>query len=426
VSDSGVTKDSGGGKVDAGSHDSGKANFCEGGFVRNVEGGAPTCEGLCKPSLCTNANNICVNNDCALQCTSDLDCAQGQTCAAAIEDGSGASVTTCQASKQPTIGTPCPNGTECANLKTCGDGTPCPDSGTCAVGTCQALQCLSSGVGDETAYCTRLDCRADTDCPGGFWCEQVRDPHSICGQPPTNSMVCGNTTDNCVDAGTDAATSTTYTAGAVCTQRNVCVIRRQCDPCATDLDCARVRGQVCVSGSCAEPCATDGDCVLGFKCTAGNCQPRSGSCTSPTGKGAVCDSCRIDSDCGPNMICVAFETGGERVCALAPNNPITCMSDMDCPASPSGAHVVCLGAAEDLTPQELGYDTCGYAPFSTAANAYQCWPGNPGAACLVASDCADGACVGVIPAVIAFADGGLTDGGDASVVVQPAQAGNCK
>jgi hypothetical protein len=421
-SDSGA-KDAGKPSDAKASHDTGKPAFCDGGFIRKVDGGTPTCEGLCKPSLCTNANNVCVGNDCALQCNADLDCQPGQSCLPAKEDGTGTAVATCQASGKGALGTLCPNGNECSTLMTCGDGTPCPDSGTCKVGTCQALQCLSSGVGDETAYCTKLDCHGTTDCPGGFWCEQIRTSSAICGQPIPNLEICGASGGTCVDAGTDAAGGTTYTSGALCSERNACTVRRQCVACSTDLDCSLVRGQTCVAGSCAESCVSDGDCVDGFKCTSGSCLPRSGSCSGATGQGIVCSPCRIDAECGPGMICGAFETGGQHTCLLVGLPSLTCTVDSDCPLSASGAHVTCLGEAEQLQRGQAGYHTCGAAPFSVAANSYDCWPENPGGACYYGTDCASGNCLN--PQFIPPFDAGAEAGPDAGGA-QPYVPGSCQ
>lgn len=359
--------------------DSGPPPYCVGGFVRKHDGGASTCEGRCAPSLCKNSNNACVDNSCVLICSSLLDCGTDQECLPAAEDGTGAAITTCQY-KKTIVGTPCPNGDECQSLMACGDGSPCPDAGSCSVGSCLPLTCLGAGGGDETAYCTRPDCHADGDCPGGYWCAARRDAHAICGQaaPP---RACGSTNAPCVNLPT--AGETTYAAGALCTERNFCLQRRQCGPCATDLDCSLVPGQKCVQGACLAGCLTDVDCVNGFSCTSGTCAPRAGSCAAPTGQGLVCSPCRIDAECGAGLLCGAPLLGGLRSCLLATS--ISCATDAECPVSASGARVTCLNGS------------CQVGPINQGSNALSCWPSPAGAACITGADCNSGNCVGSVP-----------------------------
>ncbi len=369
--------------------------FCMGGFIRMVDG-KPTCEGLCKASLCTNANNVCVDNDCALQCTSHLDCAIGQNCAAAKEDGTGAMIETCQSNGKGSIGSKCPFGTECKTLMTCGDGSPCPTTGSCKVGTCKALVCLSSGSGDADAYCTLDDCHGDSDCPGGYVCDTIRDPHQICGGATPDPNVGGTTTDPCVDPSKNAANGTTYAAGQFCTQRNQCRIRAQCDPCTTDLDCSLVAGRHCAQGNCAEDCASDADCVNGFVCTSGECLPRSGSCSAAAGTGKFCDNCRTQADCGKGLLCAELDPGGARTCLNETGS--ACTSDATCPTSPSGLHAICADARLELSPGQPGYDTCYIAPFVVATGKFGCWAGNKGAGCYEGTtDCISKKCVGADP-----------------------------
>jgi hypothetical protein len=366
--------------------------FCPGGLVTTVNG-KQSCAALCEPSKCQNPGNVCVDNQCALQCTSHLDCSAGQSCLPAKEDGSGAAITTCQSNGKGAIGTKCPFGNECAMLKTCGDGTPCPATGNCTVGTCQALTCLTRGSGDADAYCTLDDCRTGADCPSGFACDAVSDPHQICGQPAPSANLCGTTKDPCVDPTKNAANGTTYAAGQFCTQRNQCRILAQCDACTSDVDCSLVPGRHCTMGNCADDCATDADCVNGFECTSGECVPRSGSCAPATaGAGAFCDGCRDEADCGTGLLCDVLAPGGQRVCINL--NAKSCTADTDCPKGPSGLYAICADARLNLQAGDPGFDTCYIAPFATADDKFGCWCGNSGATCTAAADCCSKSCVG--------------------------------
>jgi hypothetical protein len=408
--------------------------FCEGGYVRTVAGSTKqTCEGLCSPAACANPGNVCIDNRCQLECATLLDCPSGQECVAATTDGpdggaGGTMTMICQNNGKAAIGAACPFGNECKPASppaaggaqpACPDGSNCdytqcggnactPDpvacagfSGNCPIGLCddgssctvpgctadkcKALVCLSdapAGGADEAAYCTLQDCHADTDCPGGFWCEKVHDPHQICGQPKPSAN-CGTTTDPCVDPSMDMANGTTYAKGTYCTLRSECHLRRACDPCASDLDCSGSAGRHCTTVGadkfCVEDCAGDSDCVNGFQCTTGECVPRSGACT---GAGKFCESCHDDTECGTGLECVQFEVGGERVCVYP---TIACSADSDCPVAPSGLHGYC--------EVDSGSGIC-LIPLNTGSGEFTCWPSNKGAACYLSTECISKHCLG--------------------------------
>jgi hypothetical protein len=403
------------------------STFCAGGFIRPTPGTAQgVCEGLCAPSKCANPGNVCVDNRCELECAGILDCQGGQDCVAAKTDGaSGTAVTICQTSSKAAIGARCPFGNECAAQKACPDGSNCdytqcggttcsPDpvacdgvtgctTGKCSDGSacvvpgcaqtaCKPLVCVSNGSGDADAYCSLQDCQTDANCPGGYWCEVVSDPHQICGKPKPNTTTCGTTTDPCVDPSMNAANGTTYSQGQFCTERNECRIRRQCDPCATDVDCSLTPSQHCVAGSCALDCGSDADCLSGYQCTSGECVPRYGSCAAPKGTGTFCETCRNQDDCATGFHCDALLPGGLRTCLISAGTK-NCTADSMCPKSPSGLFGACLGAAEESQPGDGVYQTC-FAPFDAAGGAYQCWCSNKAAACYTSADCCSKSCKG--------------------------------
>jgi hypothetical protein len=322
-----------------------------------------------------------VGNDCVVPCTSHAECAVGEDCTPATEDGTGKAVTICRANGNAGIGTPCPLGSECAQAMTCGDGTPCSASGSCAVGTCRALTCLSGGVGDAVAFCSLFDCQKDSDCGGGYWCATVRVGDQICNQP-AQPAVCGMpASSSCVDPSMNASNGTTYAAGPVCTQRKECRVRGLCGPCSTDLDCSRLPGGRCVQGACATDCRSDADCVNGFQCSSGECVPRFGKCAAATGTGQLCEPCRVEADCGPGLFCAVFESNGLRACAIVPGT-IACARSSDCPAAPSGLHPDCTGGK------------CDPVPVNAGTNLVQCFCENQGAGCQANSDCCSMNCVG--------------------------------
>jgi hypothetical protein len=316
----------------------------------------------------------------------------------------------CTPAKPPVAGGPqpaCPDGSNC-DFTQCGGGTCAVDpiacaafTGTCTIGVCddmtpctvpgctqdkcKPLVCLSAapaGGADEGAYCTLQDCHADTDCPGGYWCATVADPHQICGGPKPGPN-CGTTTDPCVDPTMDAANGTTFVKGPFCTLRNECRLRGACDACTSDLDCSITAGRHCTEvGSakfCVADCATDEDCIDGYACTMGECAPRSGACV---GMGKFCETCHDDTDCGTGLECLQFETGGERVCV---NLALPCAADTDCPTAPSGLHGWCNVDASPFT--------C-LIPMNSGSGKFTCWPSNKDSACYLDAECNSKMCIG--------------------------------
>ncbi|GAC1352023.1 MAG: hypothetical protein NVSMB1_10790 [Polyangiales bacterium] len=326
---------------------------CQGGLIKNG-----LCVAKCAPDKCL-PSNTCIANACALVCTSHLDClADGsQTCQPSVEDVTGKAVNVCAASgKAAGIGLPCPNGNECA----------------------QGFRCISAGVGDADAYCTNEDCGSDTDCAAGFYCGVARDPHAICGSMPPkgNSDYCGKTTEPCVEPAHFNDTGTRYVEGPICLLRHVCMKRRGCVACKTDLDCSRVPGQKCatIAGEqrCAHACARDGDCEADAKCdlALGACVPRAGACK---GSGKVCDPCVNDLDCGGvgSTLGCSRVSSSMRAC-LDYAFAVTCMGDADCPVVASGKHGACLDEARMVKPDNPLYRKCVF-PFDPVANKSSCW-----------------------------------------------------
>jgi hypothetical protein len=373
---------------------------CEGGVIVNGK-----CEGKCSPDKCL-PGNTCVDNACVLTCTQHADCIVGQQdCLPAKEDGTGADIMVCTATGLGPVGTPCPNKTECATVTACllsgrscdytqcagapctkddvacGTDTACrigtcPDKTACVVPACSAAECLpltcqTNGVGDALAYCTKLDCSDDTQCPGGYACSPIRDPHTICGlmPPKGNNTTCGKTTEPCIDPSTFGKDGNSYFEGSVCLLRKECQRRDLCAACTTDIDCT-IQGQHCVpSGAgnhCLRTCTKTTDCQDGTSCVSGSCQPLYGSCE---GKGEFCSPCINDEDCG---------TKGSSVACLDVNNFVgekgcfdtsfstACMVDADCPLSPGGRHGHCLADADGVAPTDAVYHKC-YFPLKAMA-----------------------------------------------------------
>jgi hypothetical protein len=318
------------------------ADPCVGGVVL-ADG---SCVAKCDASKCA-AGNTCVGNACALTCTSHLQCNTGtQQCLPAVEDGTNAAIFTCQTADAKGVGKSCANA-----------GCDAP------------LTCLSAGPGDATAYCTG-DCLADSDCPGGFECGYVRDPHKVCGTDAGVRAMCGTTTDDCVQPASINTTTSPLVSASYCLQRKTCLKRTACAPCSTDVDCSRANDTcVALDGGakiCAPTCQVDTDCSADKQCTNGACTPRYGACA---GQG-FCAPCRYDLDCGPDFACVSLH-GDEKSC-INLHFPDTCTAARDCPKAPSGRHGICLDETEGLSSTDSAYHHC-YAPFDSNTNVFSCY-----------------------------------------------------
>lgn len=377
--------------------------FCNGGFIRKDPKNAMaqgTCEGKCDPAKCA-AGNVCLDNKCVLTCASNPECTPlTQDCVAGTDDEKKA-IAYCKDNGLAPIGQKCPFGTECATALSCPDGKACDPTCTgaacaCPAAQCQPLVCRTAGAADADAFCTLKDCHADTECPGGYHCGLIRDPHKICGTMKGNSNFCGTTSEPCVDPSMDMANGTTYVEGPYCALRAECRLRKQCDLCATDLDCSSAPGQHCTQVGpdkvCTRDCAVDKDCDGGFKCSSSACVPRFGACV---GTGKFCEPCRNDLDCGgkdSKVGCVRPGSGSaERVC-FDSSLSTSCMSDVDCPKSPGGLHGLCLDENHNVMMGDPSYHKC-YLPYFATSNRYTCWPQNNGD-CASGKECSSNKCVG--------------------------------
>lgn len=322
---------------------------CVGGVYIDGE-----CVAKCEKDLCVDpVTNTCVDNACVLQCQKHADCAADgtQDCVPAVEDDTNADIMICA-----------PNG------KAAGFGQDCPLGDECPA---TAPHCQSTGQGDADAYCTVLDCAADTDCPGGYECTQQR----FAGESCTNDMI--GTWDGCGNGGADCVAATgTIVEGTLCLMRSVCTQKTACSPCTTNLDCSSAFGAkdcVDVGGGdmrCADQCADEDDCDLDKDCVSGHCLPRFGACV---GAGGFCEPCLNDLDCGePGSSKVCTELSGGMHACFDLAFPDTCDTDADCPESPSGENGTCLDEGEGLTPGDSVYKRC-YLPIDAASNKTSCW-----------------------------------------------------
>lgn len=423
--------DSGGTGGSSSSSSTGAGTCADGVVIDGVCSGKCTSDKCLQPTMGEAWSNTCVTNACQLVCATHDECAPNgsQDCVAATKDEDSATVSVCQANgKLPAYGVECPQGTECGDKFTCPSGEPCgasncggdatlcvrdgeacriPDGSggfktdpactkgrcvaegapfdgavchvgeACAAAECQALRCTGAAPGDAYAFCTRDHCEVDTDCPGGWTCGTVRDPHAICGTNPVkgDNGFCGSTTEACIDPADFAKDGASFFEGSLCLLKKSCVKRSPCMPCATDLDCSALPNQKCVQigadKRCASDCGTDKDCPDDYACTAGSCTPRFGACEAPTS--TFCAPCVTDEDCGKKGStwgCADLSSGGRGCFDEA--FPDTCTTDADCPTSPSGIHGTCLNESFGVSPGDSIYQHC-YLPLDLNSNKTSCW-----------------------------------------------------
>ncbi|MBS2012606.1 MAG: hypothetical protein JST00_06965 [Deltaproteobacteria bacterium] len=289
----------------------------------------------CDPTQCA-AKNECIDDGketkCRLACAKHGDCPFNYQCSVnpANAAKSFCAKSTSEVPQKPTgqWGSPCETKGGEANNPAC-DGQ-------------NGFVCYApGGPTDATAYCTRFECAADTDCAGGYWCATV---------------------NNAPNATKDARSfGPTHTA---------CIKRAYCSPCNADFDCPVIDGKQsrCANDDaggkyCAQACNDNTNCRLDATCVSGPvedgakvCKPRAGVCK---GDGSICSPCRSDADC-PDGFCLKGPYSPEKFCSVKSKSACTATGQGtivkgDCPAFTgfAGTKIGCQGSsADDSIPKD--------------------------------------------------------------------------
>ncbi len=234
-------------------------------FASSLSDGAYTIYVRCKDdngNKNTKSEKIVFTIDTSTTCTTDSNCATGQTCTG----GKCVTSTTC------TSDSGCATGQTCTGGK-CVTSTTCTSDSGCATGqTCTSGKCVTS-----------TGCTTDSNCATGQTC---------------TSGKCVTSTTCTSDSG--CATGQTCTSGKCVTSTG----------CTTDSNCST--GQTCTSGKCvtSTTCTSDSGCASGKTCTNGKCVT-STTCTSDSGcaTGQTCTGGKCVNDTTPPVISNPKPTG---------------------------------------------------------------------------------------------------------------------
>ncbi len=280
--------------------------FCDGVGCRRV---APTPRTNCTSDAQCAAGQTCTPLGCATTCSAVRDCQpQGRTCSATSSADGGTASGICIAPGETT--TPA-----------CRSNTDCMAGAECINGMCQRT--------------TTPACRVDTDCTGGNVCLSGRcvPPANQCNfdnQCGTGRVCINNECRAQCDAGRPCAQGQTCTAG---------VCRDVTGMCTNDAGCAS--GQRCVNGACLQTCTVPGGTCPSmelFCSDDGLCRPDTRPrpfCTSDAqcsslGSRCVSGLCRVP--CTTSDMCasvdVTFRNCG-RISYLPTNTQTFCITDRE-------------------------------------------------------------------------------------------------
>lgn len=405
------------------------------GCSSSPKASGPTCDSSkcaagnqCIDDGSTNPDGTPVGPTCHLVCTQQTDCPKDYYCNdGVVTNGQPANWCVANTYAIPAAtdglwGTPC--------LPSDGEGN------NKACDTDEGFACYGISPTDANAFCTQFDCTADSDCPGGWWCETVdvkpnvlkadrsfnstrtvcrpRQYCAPCQEDHDCPVAANGSAQRCVPDGSGGMLCSSECSGdANCALDASCATAYPvCTPaagtaCKSDDDCPPANGtfQHCVGGSCTPECGGPSDCASGQDCGAIKaCIPRAATCL---GDGSFCSPCRSDADCAAGGgVCVYADYSTERYCSVPMKSGTTCPPDTSgqgatlnappkgsCPSAPSGspasqAHYGALGCsitATSLAPANEcialtsisdGQSPCGPPTYADCIPVPGCWTAN--------------------------------------------------
>jgi hypothetical protein len=215
-------------------------------------------------------------------------------------------------------------------------------------------------------------CEQHTDCASGYCVQPVGDIHGMCSRECNNDCPPGW---NCLDVAFEHG------------HKMLCVpdAARQCQPCASDMECP---GGACLSidnsGRCEAACTSNTQCLAGYACKpdpTGNhagmfCQPTIGTCT-----------------------CSAANQGGVRTCQGLTNQFGTCLGTQTCDAATGWSACTARGASAE-TCNGIDDDCDGIVDENVPGVGAACTNSNAAGTCPGVTACNGAAgiqCAGQVP-----------------------------
>ncbi len=257
------------------------ASFCNG-------------SGACGDLAKTCGAYACGATACKTTCSTSADCAAGFGCKAAAcvaRDGLGLA---------------------CADGSTCKEGLFCTDRVCCGVAACEAgSKCVAAAGGALCRKDAAVACSADAECASahcvdGVCCDRACDGQCeacdatgkrgtctvVVGAPHGTRSACSTGAGTCDALSCDGITATSCggrvgkevvcrepscaegsaTAAATCDGLGACpaAVKQSCEGFACDA----------VTHACRKSCGSNDDCRAGYRCEAGTCKAKAGSCSA--------------------------------------------------------------------------------------------------------------------------------------------------
>ncbi len=241
------------------------------------------------------------------------------------------------------------------------DGGSTPDSGVdagctlgsqCATGVCQAGNCVA--------------CSATAACSNGQVCNGTT---GVCG-PCTSVDQCGSGLVCKSGSCQNCASSSDCVSPLVCCLTGSCTGTCVNPGCTSDSQC-NPPAQVCTDGACVAGCLL-GSCDAGLRCDA----VVSGRCEAASGNGAPGAACQSFSDCGTTP---SNSNSGDCLSLLLPDGGVdsfcsfACEGTVQCPPGDACAN---FGGGGQCIPESLAggtqYFGSGLIGASCMPNAYTC------------------------------------------------------
>ncbi len=285
----------------------------------------------CKSQLCVNSGG---QTTCEQPCTTDGNCASGETCSKFVGKSYGACIKASGGGTTPgkkADGAVCTASTQCDSNICVGSGGSGLCTPNCATAACKSgFNCLQLTSGKKACFpggSKKLGetCSSSSDCAS-----------SICG-PSDGTYMC---TQLC-GAG-QATCPTGYQCFQVSGGASACfpAAKKKGDgeACAGSSDC---NSGLCIggagAGTCVQPCSTDSQCASGFTCSP--LSGGGGACTK-LGDKQMGDSCTKPSECSTGA-CLTVD--GKSTCSATCNNTGDCPCGHECTTFQSGAKYCTAG-----------------------------------------------------------------------------------